>query len=133
MNYIRINGISFDVNVGISEYEESFNVLDGPNAGRSEGTGRMIRDVIGTCLGHKITVFRRGDAGRAAYDRFWDYLKAHSVDDSVYLEAADGQQTIAYQAYYTSAAHSIEKVENGINFWGEITVNFIPIAPQLTP
>ena len=49
------------------------------------------------------------------------------------LEAADGQTTIAYQAYYTSASHSIERVENGINYWGEISVNFIPMYPQITP
>lgn len=132
MNYIKINGRSFDVDVAISAYEENFNVLDGPNAGRSTGTGRMIRDVIGACVGHKVTVFRRGN-DYAGYDAFWSYLKAHSVDDSVQLEAADGQTTISYEAYYTSASHSIEKVENGVNYWGEIEVNFIPVAPQIRP
>ena len=131
MSYIKINGQSFDVNVAISEYEENFNVIDGPNAGRANGTGRMIRDVIGSCIGHKVTVFRRGEDYQG-YDMFWNYLKTHSVDDSVQLEAADGQTSIAYEAYYTSASHSIEKVENGINYWGEISINFIPIAPQLT-
>ena len=55
------------------------------------------------------------------------------MDDSVRLEAADGQTTISYEAYYTSASHSIEKVENGVNYWGEIEVNFIPVAPQIRP
>mgnify|MGYP004684954647 FL=1 len=132
MNYIKINGRVVDVNVAISDYEENINVLDGPNAGRSSGVGRMIRDVLGCCIGHKVTVFRRGNDYKG-YDEFWNYLKAHSVDDSVQLEAADGQTTIAYQAYYTSASHSIERVENGINYWGEISVNFIPMYPQITP
>ena len=70
MNYIKINGRSFDVGVAISAYEENFNVLDGPNAGRSTGPGRMIRDVIGACVGHKVTVFRRGN-DYAGYDAFW--------------------------------------------------------------
>ena len=35
MNYIKINGTSFDVNVAISKYNENFSVLDGENAGRS--------------------------------------------------------------------------------------------------
>ena len=90
----------------------------------------MIRDVIGTYLGHKITVFRRGD-DYAGLDEFWEYLYQHSIDDSVLLEAADGQKTISYQAYYTSASQDIEKVEKGVNFWGEIEVNFIPIDAQL--
>lgn len=79
----------------------------------------------------KVTVFRRGNDYRS-YDAFWNYLKAHSVDDSVLLEAADGNSTISYRAYYTSASHDIEKVENGINYWGEIEIHFIPIAPQIT-
>ena len=129
MNYIKLNGVEFDADVAISTYNRNFNVLDGPNAGRVV-TGRMIRDVIGTYLGHKITVFRRGD-DYAGLDEFWEYLYQHSIDDSVLLEAADGQKTISYQAYYTSASQDIEKVEKGVNFWGEIEVNFIPIDAQL--
>lgn len=129
MNYIKLNGVEFDADVAISAYNRNFNVLDGPNAGRVL-TGRMIRDVIGTYLGHKITVFRRGD-DYAGLDEFWEYLYQHSIDDSVLLEAADGQKTISYQAYYTSASQDIEKVEKGVNFWGEIEVNFTPIDAQL--
>ena len=129
MNYIKLNGVEFDADVAISAYNRNFNVLDGPNAGRVL-TGRMIRDVIGTYLGHKITVFRRGD-DYAGLDEFWEYLYQHSIDDSVLLEAADGQKTISYQDYYTSASQDIEKVEKGVNFWGEIEVNFIPIDAQL--
>ena len=129
MNYIKLNGVEFDADVAISAYNRNFNVLDGPNAGRVL-TGRMIRDVIGTYLGPKITVFRRGD-DYAGLDEFWEYLYQHSIDDSVLLEAADGQKTISYQAYYTSASQDIEKVEKGVNFWGEIEVNFIPIDAQL--
>ena len=129
MSYIKLNGVEFDADVAISAYNRNFNVLDGPNAGRVL-TGRMIRDVIGTYLGHKITVFRRGD-DYAGLDEFWEYLYQHSIDDSVLLEAADGQKTISYQAYYTSASQDIEKVEKGVNFWGEIEVNFIPIDAQL--
>ena len=129
MSYIKLNGVEFDDDVAISSYNRNFNVLDGPNAGRVLA-GKMIRDIIGTYLGHKITVFRRGD-DYAGLDEFWEYLYQHSIDDSVLLEAADGQKTISYQAYYTSASQDIEKVEKGVNFWGEIEVNFIPIDAQL--
>ena len=129
MSYIKLNGRTFDADVAISSYNRNFNVLDGPNAGRVL-SGKMIRDVIGTYLGHKITVFRRGD-DYAGLDVFWDYLYQHSIDGSVLLEAADGQRTITYQAYYTSASQDLEKVENGVNYWGEIEVNFVPIDAQL--
>ena len=129
MSYIKLNGRTFDADVAISSYNRNFNVLDGPNAGRVL-SGKMIRDVIGTYLGHKITVFMSGDE-YVGLDAFWDYLYQHSIDDSVHLEAADGQHTISYQAYYTSASQDLEKVENGVNYWGEIEVNFVPIDAQL--
>ena len=131
MSYIKLNGKVFDADVAISKYNRYFNVLDGENAGRVM-TGRMVRDVIGSYLGHKITVFRRGD-NYAGLDEFWEYLFQHSVDDSVMLEAADGQTTISYEAYYTSASQDIEKAEDGVNYWGEIEVNFIPMDAQVNP
>ena len=132
MSYIKLNGVEFDADVAISAYNRNFNVLDGPNAGRTIKDGVMIRDVIGTYLGHKITVFRRGD-NYAGLDNFWDYLYQHSVDGSVLLEAADGQTTISYEAYYTSASQDIERVDGSTNIWGEIEINFIPIRASLTP
>lgn len=131
MSYIKLNGITFDADVAISNYNRHFDVLDGENAGRVM-TGRMVRDIIGSYLGNKVTVFRRGDNYKGL-DDFWDYLYTHSVDDSVMLEAADGQTTISYEAYYTSATQDIEKVENGVNYWGEIEVEFTPMDAQLTP
>ena len=130
-SYIKINGILFDADVAISKYNRNFNVLDGDNAGRVM-TGRMVRDVIGTYIGHKVTVFRRGDNWQGL-DAFWDYLVAHSVDGSVMLEAADGQAAISYEAYYTSASQDLEKEDGGVSYWGEVTVNFIPMDAQVKP
>lgn len=131
MSYIKLNGIEFDAEVAIAAYNRNFNVLDGENAGRVMAS-RMVRDIIGTYVGHKITVFRRGD-NYEGLDRFWDYLVEHSVDDSVMLEAADGQKTISYEAYYTSGSQDIEKVVNGVNYWGNIEINFIPMEAQVMP
>lgn len=129
-NYVKINGQPFDAKVAISDYEENFNVLDGENAGRVKN-GSMVRDVIGTYIGHKITFFRAGNIGE--FDALWDYLVQHSVDDFVTLEAADGQSTIIYEAYYTSGKRKIRTVQDGVNYWDEIEVNFVPINPQVTP
>lgn len=130
MSYIKLNNRVFDADVAIGKYNRNFNVLDGDNAGRATN-GRMIRDIIGTYIGHKVTVFRRG-SNYQGLDEFWNYLVEHSIDpEGVELEAADGQTTITYQAYYTSASQDIESVENGVNYWGEIEVNFIPMDAQL--
>lgn len=141
MNYCELKAIgdaaytAFDVTVSISDYEENFNVVDGSNAGRSLATARMIRDVKGAFFGHKITFFRNGMSPAAvrAFDDLWDWIKRHSVDDYVFIRAADGQASISYEAYYTSGSRKLKAVENGVNYWDELTVNFIPMAPQLTP
>lgn len=130
MNYVKINGISFDVTVAISGIEESFNVLDGENAGRVM-TGRMIRDIIGTYIGHKITFFN--GKKKSDFDALWDYLIAHSVDDSVMLEAADGQSSISYEAYYTSGTRTLKSAADGVNVWDEIEINFIPMEAKVKP
>lgn len=131
MTYVKINGISFDVNVAISKLNRNFNVLDGDNAGRTT-SGLMIRDVIGTYIGHKVTFFRKGN-NYAALDQLWDYLILHSVDDSVMLEVADGQSSISYRAYYTSGSQDIEIVADGINYWDEFEISFVPMMAQKTP
>ena len=133
MNYVKINGISYDVGVAIADYEESFNVLDGKNAGRVQ-TGRMVRDVIGTYIGHKVTFFNKGGAdGNSAFDKLWDDIKKFSVEDSVMFEAVDGQSRIAYEAYFTSGSRRIKKVDGNTNYWDELTINFIPMEAQITP
>lgn len=130
MNYCKINGIDFDVTVAIGDIEENFNVLDGENAGRVM-SGRMVRDVIGTYIGHTITFFN--GKNQEDFDALWDYLIAHSVDDSVMLEAADGQSSIAYEAYYTSGTRKLRAAADGVNEWDEIEINFIPMDAQVKP
>ena len=130
LNYVKINGISFDANVAISEYEEYFNVLDGDNAGRSTA-GRMIRDVIGTYVGHKVTFF--SSKSQKDFDELWAYLLEHSADDFVWLEASDNQKDISYAAYYTSGSRKLNHVSDGVNYWDEISINFIPIDATIRP
>lgn len=128
MTLVKINGQAFDVSVAISELTESFSVLDGENAGRVM-SGRMVRDIIGTYIGHKV-IFFNGKSQRD-FDALWNYLVEHSVDDSVYLEAADGQTTIAYEAYYTSGSRKLKNVSDGVSYWDEIEISFVPMDAQV--
>lgn len=141
MNYLELKGqndseyTAFDVLVSVTDYEENFNVLDGAAAGRSVGSGHLIRDPIGAYFGHKITMKRSGMSAEAVehFDALWTWLKEHSVDDSVWIRAADNQSSIEYECYYTSGSRKLESVQNGVNYWGEIAINFIPIDPLLQP
>lgn len=132
MTYVKINGVSFDVDVAISNIEETFNVLDGENAGRVM-SGRMIRDIIGTYIGHKVTFFN--GKSQEDFDALWNYLVEHSVDDYVTLEVADGQSTISYEAYYTSGTRRLPDgaVIDGTNRWDELEVSFVPMDAQVKP
>ena len=138
MNYVAINGIPFDVTVAIAEsgIVESANVLDGPNAGRVM-TGRMVRDIIGTYIGHKVTFFNAASPSNGktteAFDALWDYLIAHSVDDSVMLEAVDGQSSINYEVYYTNLQRTLKSVSGGVKYWDTIEVNFIAMDARVRP
>lgn len=129
-NLCKINGIEFDMTVAISDLEETFNVLDGENTGRVL-SGRMTRDIIGTYIGHKVTFFAA--KSQEDFDALWDYLVAHSVDDSVRVELADGQKTISYDAYYTSGSRKLFKRENDVNYWDAIQVSFVPMDAQVRP
>lgn len=130
--YIKLNGVSFDADIAISEYKRKLDILQGENCKRVM-SGLMILDPIGVYLGREITFFRRGN-NYAGLDALWDFLVAHALDkNGVYLEAADGQTTLEMQVYYGSTEQPLEKVVNGVNYWGEFTVSFIPMRAQVTP
>ena len=132
MTYCKLNGIEFDVGVAISEYKRKLSILHGENAGRVM-TGAMVLDPVGAYLGREITFFRKGDK-YAELDALWDFLVEHSLDrNGVLLEAADGQSTISFQAYYGDTEQQIDKVENGVNYWGEFKVSFVPMEAQVKP
>lgn len=132
MTYCKLNGVSFDVDVAISAYKRKLSILHGNNVGRVM-SGDMILDPVGAYLGREITFFRKGDNYKAM-DALWDFLVEHSMDTTgVLLEVADGQTTLFYQAYYGDTEQSLDEVRNGINYWGEFTVSFIPMKAQVTP
>lgn len=132
MTYCKLNGVAFDVDVAISAYKRKLNILHGSNVGRVM-SGDMILDPIGAYLGRDITFFRKGDNYKAM-DALWDFLVEHSMDSSgVFLEAADGQTTLSFQAYYGDTEQALDEVRNGVNYWGEFTVSFIPMKAQVTP
>lgn len=44
-----------------------------------------------------------------------------------------GAGSISYEAYYTTGSQDIERVVNGVNYWGEIEINFVPMDAQVKP
>ena len=125
----------FDVDVMVMDYEETANVLDGEASGRSKVRGRMIRDPIGAFIGHKILFNRSGMDLNAvsSFDALWNWLKQHSVEDSIYIRAADNQTSVEYEAYYTSFSRKLEFVIDGVRYWNDMSVNFLLMDPAVVP
>lgn len=128
--YCKINGVQWDNRVAISDIEESLNVLDGDNSGRVM-TGRMVRDVIGAYIGHKVTFFN--GKSQEEFDALWDFLKKHSVDDHVKVEICDNQSSIKYDAYYTKLSRKLISAGDDGNYWDEIQVSFVAMDAQVRP
>lgn len=128
--FLSINGTSFDV-LGVIKVGRSFRVEEDSNADTAI-SGRRIRSIVGTYLAHSFEVYR-DPQNVTDFDAFWDFLVAHSVDESVLLEAADGQTSVAYEAYYTASMQDLDYRNNDTNLWGRIRVTFESIAPQVTP
>lgn len=56
-----------------------------------------------------------------------------AIKDTVRELASGGLRVVDYEAYYTSASQDLEKGDGGVNYWGEIEVNFVPMDAQLRP
>lgn len=129
MDLVTIDGVNYDVCVvGI---EENFNVLDSDNSGRSIAAGgRMIREIIGTFIGHKVT-FRRKNNNISEYDNLYAVLM--QPVDFHKIKIVHNQTTIEYDAYVTTGKRNIERVEGSKVLWGELESNFVAMEAHLKP
>ena len=126
MDVFLMDGVSF--NVSVTSLVRKFSVMDTDKSGRTQN-GQMYRDIIGTFYNYTMTIRERsGDA--AALESFWaaisDPGKASHVCVFPY-----GQKTITQQMYVTSGEQALELMEKGRNHWGEMTVNFIAMGPEV--
>lgn len=128
--FLSIDGVSYDV-LGFIQVNRSFKVEEDSNKGTAI-SGRKIRSIVGAYLSHTFTIYR-DPKNVAAFDAFWDVIKAKSVQDSVQLVAADGQTQIAYEAYFTAAQQALDWRNNDTNLWGKIVITFESIEPQVVP
>ncbi len=128
MNYCIINGKAYDVNV--VELTETFNKLYTENTKRTIANGRMFLDPIGTFISHNVTFAPLNNPGD--FDALWDYLK-FPHRDGFPVEIADGQSTIAYEAYTSTGARKLTRVVNGILLWDNMQITFTPMEPQVMP
>lgn len=132
MDYVKIGGRVYDVIV--TGVEESFNILNSQNAGRTLAEGApMVLDPIGTFFGHKVTL-RRKPQGELEFDALYDYVSKPRYT-GIPVEIVHNQTTLSYDAYVSSGSRSLTKIDkaNGKVYWGELSLNIVPVKAQVLP
>lgn len=124
---IIMDGVQYP-NIHIVSLKRSFQVLDGENAGRVM-TGEMDRDIIGTYYNYACEI-DASSADRAEYDNFYDIISAPV--NSHEITVPYGQKTITFQAYVTNGEDNLAAMYDE-NEWGELSFNFIAMAPYRRP
>lgn len=137
MNYFKINGINYEVVV--TGIVESFNILYSENTGRVISTGaQMVLDPLGTFIGHKVTI-KRKNGYESEYDSLYDLIikprRVLKKEDALLFEVAHLQDSIAYAGYVSTGERKLERIDEktGKIYWGELTLNIIPIEAQVLP
>lgn len=116
-------------NVSVLELTRKFSVMDTDKSGRTMD-GIMFRDVIGTYYNYTMTVAAR-DGDEDALESFWEAISR--PDESHACTFPYGQKTLTQHMYVTSGSQDLKMMREGKNEWGEIQVNFIAMAPEVTP
>lgn len=137
MNYFRVNGINYEVIV--TGIVENFNILYSDNTGRTLADGAPITlDPLGTFIGHKVTI-KRKKGYESEYDSLYDLIikprRVLKKEDALLFEVAHLQDSIVYAGYVSTGERKLERIDEktGKIYWGELTLNIIPIEAQVLP
>ena len=121
----KMDGVAY--NVSVTVLTRKFSVMDTDKSGRTQD-GAMYRDIIGTYYNYTMTIQERG-GDAAALDAFWEAIS--SPTKSHVCEFPYGQETLTQQMYVTSGEQSLRLMQPEKNHWGEISVNFIAMKPEV--
>lgn len=121
----KMDGVAY--NVSVTALTRKFSVMDTDKSGRTQD-GAMYRDIIGTFYNYTMTIRERG-GDAAALDAFWEAIS--SPTKSHVCEFPYGQETLTQQMYVTSGEQSLRLMQPDKNHWGEISVNFIAMKPEV--
>ena len=93
----------------------------------------MVLDPIGTFFSHKVT-FKRSKDNVKEFVELDNYLTTPRYD-GIQIEIVHDQTTLKYEAYVSQGSRKLLKIVEKIRkvFWGELSVNFIPMEAQILP
>lgn len=122
---ITIDGVAYDVPV--IKLTRTADFLD-RYAERTED-GILHRDLIGVYFNYKISFGRPSDMSE--YQDLWDALTEPTPFHTVIVPDETGNYT--FTAYFSNVGDELIKQKNGVNYWKNLTVNFIAKSPERTP
>lgn len=126
---VKIAGRYFDVY--ITSLKRTHEITDGENAGRTMPPRvLMIRDIIGTFIPYTIGF----ETKKLSPDEY-DALVAALVQpvDSIPITVPYGQSEISLDAYVTRVEDELLNNIKGVRRWGNLTVTFTPMEPNIRP
>ena len=123
----KMDGVAY--NVSVTALTRKFSVMDTDKSGRTQD-GAMYRDIIGTYYNYTMTI-RERDGDAAALDAFWEAISSPSKSHVCVFPY--GQETLTQQMYVTSGEQALKLMQPDRNHWGEISVNFIAMKPEVVP
>lgn len=129
VNGLTVDGTNYHVRVVFKSLKRSFSITEGPNSGKAINA-RAIRDVLGTQYTYSMNVepLSTGLSDQEEYDRFYQVITA-PVDYHT-VEMPYGQTTIVFDAQIISGEDEYLGKRNGHDWWGGLTVSFVPMQPQ---
>jgi hypothetical protein len=132
MDFVKIDGKEY--NVIVTAISENFNILYSENTGRTMSRGaRMTLDPLGTFFGHKVT-FARRRGFEDEYDRLFDLVSTPRYD-GIPVEIVHNQTVLKYDAYISSGERAVKRIDPKTNtvYWGEFSLNIVPMEAQVLP
>ncbi len=103
-------------------------MLDGDKVGRLL-SGSMERDIIGTYYNYTLQI-ETNRLNVADYDKLFEVLTA-PVDCHM-VSFPYGQDTLTFRAYVSNVEDTLKIIQNGVRYWGDVSVNFVAMDPART-
>lgn len=120
-----VNGKEY--NVHVMSLTQNFTVKDAADMEYTQDGG-IYRDPLGTYYNYTMTIAEK-DGDREALDAFFDEI-SKPVKSHVCV-FPHNQVTMTQNMYVTSGGRSIRRLKENATHWGEVTINFVAMAPKV--
>ena len=122
-----MDGIAY--NLRVLALKRKFAIMETGVSGRTQD-GQMYRDLFGTYYHYTMTVAQQGADGQAL-EAFWEAVSKPQISHVCVFPY--GQNTLTQRMYVTSGQQALLRMDQDRNHWGEIQIDFVALAPEVTP